>query len=184
MTTVLPTVRPVSASYFQVGAVCLIVWEPHSHLACQEIARLLWNLKIHYHVYMRQLLGPILSQMNPVNIIIPSFLKIQVNIDLSRVFRSPKWSSSFYPNIILYIVLISPMCAHYLPLFYYSNNTWCVTIRSQLKESITLKWIKLQIWFYYIVANLKFYIAFWILCQYNVLCIISAALLISELQFL
>jgi hypothetical protein len=41
-------------------------WEADSHLASQEITRLLWNTKVHYRVYKNRPLVSILSQMNPV----------------------------------------------------------------------------------------------------------------------
>jgi hypothetical protein len=42
-------------------------WEANSHSACQEISRLLWNPKVHYCVYKRGPLAPVLSQMNPIH---------------------------------------------------------------------------------------------------------------------
>jgi len=51
-------------------------WEANSHLASQEIPRLLWNPKIHYRVHEGQPLVPTLSQVNPVHIFLPYFPKI------------------------------------------------------------------------------------------------------------
>jgi hypothetical protein len=41
-------------------------WEANSHSTNQEITQLLWNTTVHYRVKSPPL-GPILSQMNPVN---------------------------------------------------------------------------------------------------------------------
>ena len=55
--------------------------EANRFSASQEIPRILWNLKVHYHVYKCPPPDPILSQINPVHA--PSnFLKINLNIVL------------------------------------------------------------------------------------------------------
>jgi hypothetical protein len=50
--------------------------EVNSHSANQEIPRLLWNPKVHYHVHNRPPLAPILSQMNQIHTFAPYFPKI------------------------------------------------------------------------------------------------------------
>jgi hypothetical protein len=41
-------------------------WEANRFSASQEIPLILWNTKIHYHIYRNPPPVPILSQINPV----------------------------------------------------------------------------------------------------------------------
>jgi hypothetical protein len=54
--------------------------ETDSGSSLREIPRLLWNLKIHYHVHNSPPLAPIMSQMNPVHTPKPYLFKIHFDI--------------------------------------------------------------------------------------------------------
>ena len=64
--------------------------------ANQEIPRILWNPKVHYHTHKRQPPVPILSQLHPVPTTPSYFLKIHLNI-----LHSPVTLSLLGPNILL-----------------------------------------------------------------------------------
>jgi hypothetical protein len=69
-----------------------------SHSASQEILRLLWNPKVHYHVHKGPPLVPLLSHMHPVHKFPPCLPKIFPNVILpSGLFPSgfPKKISYF-----------------------------------------------------------------------------------------
>jgi hypothetical protein len=60
-------------------------WDVNSHSASPEIPCLLWNPKVHYFFHKIPLLGPILSQMNPMCIFLFCFSKIHSIIHLHLV---------------------------------------------------------------------------------------------------
>ena len=46
-------------------------WEGNKFSATQEIPRILWNPKVHYHVHMSPPPVPILSKIDPVHVPMP-----------------------------------------------------------------------------------------------------------------
>ena len=67
-------------------------WEAIQFAASQEIPRILWNLKVNYHIYKCPPPVPILSLLDPVHTPTSHFLKIHLNIILLSMLGSPKWS--------------------------------------------------------------------------------------------
>jgi hypothetical protein len=67
--------------------------DTNSSLASQEIRHILWDPKVHYHVYKIPPLSTIVSQMIAAQTLSSYFFKINFNITVSYMPR--KWSLSF-----------------------------------------------------------------------------------------
>jgi hypothetical protein len=105
-------------------------WEAKSHTTSQEILRLLWNPKIHYHVHNSPPLVPILSHAHPVHNFPPYISKIHFNIILPSTPTSFNWSLPFrFPNeSTACISQLSHPCymphPSYPPAFDHPNKIW------------------------------------------------------------
>ena len=70
-------------------------WEANRFSASQEILRISWNPKAHYHIHTCPSPVPILTHINPVHTSKSHSLKINLIIILPFMPGSSKWSLSF-----------------------------------------------------------------------------------------
>ena len=68
--------------------------EDNRFSASQEITHILWNPRVHYHVYNSPPPFPILNHINPVHAPLSHFLKVHLNIIPLTMPGSSKWSLS------------------------------------------------------------------------------------------
>ena len=105
-------------------------WEAHRFSESREITHVVWNPKVHYHVYKCQPPFPILSQTNPVHALTSHLLKIHHIIILPSMPGSSKWSLSLrfphlnpvYTSSLPYICYIP--CPSHSSRFDHPNNIW------------------------------------------------------------
>jgi len=97
--------------------------EANSHSAGWESSCLLWNLKIHYCVHQSLVVVPILSQINIVYILPTYSFKIHLILSFHLYLGLPSGIlPSGFPTKILYVFLISPLCANAPPIL--SSLIW------------------------------------------------------------
>jgi hypothetical protein len=96
--------------------------------------------KVHYHVNKIPALVPTLSQMNPIHILPPNFLKIHFHAALCLCLPSSLFPSGFQPTF-LYAFLISqmnvtcPTPSHHPWFDHFNNIQWRVQIMEPIHPS-------------------------------------------------
>ena len=103
-------------------------WEANHFSASKEIPRILWNPKVHYHIYKCLSPFPILSEINPVHAPTSHFLKIHLNIIHPSMPGSSKWPLflRFPHQIHKYIPLLPHTCYSPAHLIILDLMTWII----------------------------------------------------------
>jgi hypothetical protein len=105
--------------------------DANSHWNSQQVLCVLWILKAHSSVPEIPSPGPILSQVNRIQILIRYFIKIYSYV-LLHMAEPPKWFFSCLSFLakILCTLLVFPMCSIYMTCPFhprqlvYSSNMW------------------------------------------------------------
>jgi hypothetical protein len=75
--------------------------DTNSSSSSQRISCILWNLKVHNHVYRSLPFNPVVILINLVHAFPSYFFKICINIILKSMLRSSKWSLLFLQLLII-----------------------------------------------------------------------------------